>query len=172
MVRKHQNSPSRARKHNRKGRTKGGERFVKLDHYFLKSQAWRSLKPVQRALYLELAMRFNGTNNGEIALSVRDGARLVRAGKDTISRAFHQLEFKGFIRRNQCGSFDWKLRHATTWILTEHKLGDQLATKDFMRWRPSKTEPGPQNKPKRPSSGTTHSTNRTKRSLNGLHEGP
>ena len=99
MVRKHQNSPGRARKHNRKGRTKGGEWFVKLDHYFLKSLAWRSLKPVHRALYIELAMRFNGSNNGEIALSVRDGARLIRAGKDTISRAFRELETKGFIRR-------------------------------------------------------------------------
>ncbi len=116
---------------------------------------WRALKPVHRALYIELAMRFNGSNNGDIALSVRDGARLIRAGKDTVSRAFVELEQKGFVKRNRCGSFDWKIRHATTWILTEYALGETLATKDFMRWRPEDLEPGPQPRPKRPGLRTS-----------------
>ena len=36
---------------------------------------------------------------------------------------FHELEEKGFIKRHVCGSFNWKLRHATTWILTEFAAG-------------------------------------------------
>lgn len=157
------------RKHNRKGRSTGSERFVKLDHYLLKSAAWRALKPVHRALYIELAMRFNGSNNGDIALSVRQGARLVRASKDTVSRALVELEKKGFVKRNRRGSFDWKIRHATTWILTEHALGENLATKDFMRWRFPALESGPKAGSKRPRPRTSNGKAQANGASNGIY---
>ena len=50
------------------------ERFVALRHWMLKSPAWRSLSPVERSLYVELAARYNGQNNGRIHYSVRDAA--------------------------------------------------------------------------------------------------
>ncbi|PLX36036.1 MAG: hypothetical protein C0605_08365 [Hyphomicrobiales bacterium] len=49
-------------------------------------------------------------------------------------KAFHELEEKGFIKSKQKGGFDFKIRHATTWILTEYGHGGKLATKDFMSW--------------------------------------
>lgn len=135
--------PRRGRRVDPTGRSVGSPKFTMLYKWFLDTPAWRSLPPTSRAVYLEIAQRFYGSNNGEISLSVREVARLVHIAKDTATKAFHELEDKGFIRRNVCGSFNWKLKHATTWILTEHTFNDQPATKDFARWTPEKSEPGP-----------------------------
>ena len=133
----------RGRGHNQKGRTKKGVRFAKIDHWLMDTEAWCSLNPTCRALYLELIRRYNGHNNGEISLSVREAARLLHIAKDTASKALTELEAKGFIKRHICGSFNWKRRHATTWILTEHDLGDEPATKEFARWRAARKKAGP-----------------------------
>lgn len=142
------------RGHNAKGRSKRRDRFVKLDHWLQDTDAWQSLGPAPRALYIELARRYNSLNNGEISMSVREAARLLHIAKDTATKAFKELEAKGFIKRNVCGSFNWKLKQATTWILTNYNLGDELATKEFARWRPQKTKDGPNKLTGRPKSGT------------------
>ena len=120
----------------------------------METPAWQSLPPASRSVYLDLAKIYNGSNNGNIALGVRRTARLVNIAKDTASKCFRELEAKGFIRRRVCGSFDWKLRHETTWVLTEHTYGDALATKDFARWHPEKSEPGPNAGPACPKQST------------------
>lgn len=144
----------RGHRHNNTGRSRRKQRFVKLDHWMLKGDAWRALTPQARALYVELAQRYNGSNNGEIALSVREAARALHIAKDTATRTFHELEAVGFIKRHVCGSFNWKLRHATTWVLTEFPLGDDPPTKEFARWRPINPKPGPNPGPTCPNSGT------------------
>lgn len=142
--------------HNQKGRSRKGERFLKLDLWFLNTAAWQSLAPAPRAVYVELAQRYNGQNNGEISMSVREVAALVHIAKDTATKALHELEEKGFIRRAVCGSFNWKLRHATTWILTAYPVGETSATKEFARWSPNqKSEPGPNSGTDCPGSGTS-----------------
>lgn len=154
MCSKVQKRPRRGRRVDETGRSIGEARHVRLYHWLTRSLAWRALCTQSRAVYLELAQRFNGTNNGEISLSVREAAKLVHIAKDTASSCFHELEAKGFIRRNVCGSFNWKRKHATTWILTEHAFGDQLATKDFASWTPEKSEPGPKRGTRCPKQGT------------------
>jgi len=150
----------------------GVARFVKLEHWMLKTPAWQSLPPAPRALYVELAQRYNGSNNGEISMSVREGAGLLHVAKDTATKAFRELEAKGFIRRNVCGSFNWKIRHATTWILTEHAFADQLATKEFVSWRPEKSEDGPNPETRCPRIGTAGSNDHAIRLLGVLDLGP
>lgn len=145
----------RGRRVDETGRSLGEARHVRLYHWLLNFPAWRSLSTQAKAIYIEIAQRFNGSNNGEISLSVREVARHVHVAKDTATKAFHELEAKGFIRRNVCGSFNWKLRHATTWILTEHPFNDQPATKDFARWAPNKSEPGPKLGTRCPKTRTT-----------------
>ena len=89
-------------------------------------------------------------------MSVREAADLVNIAKDTAMRSFHTLERIGFIRRHVCGSFNWKRRHATTWILAEFPLDDAPATKDFMSWKPPKiSKRGPNSRTKCPEAGTT-----------------
>jgi hypothetical protein len=134
----------------KRGRSKRGERFVKLDHWLLNTPAWRYLSPSARAIYIELAQRYNGSNNGEIALSIRDAARLVRVAKDTASKAFRELEDKGFVIRVVCGSFNWKVRHATTWELTAYAVGDKPPTKKFARWTEQEEKDGPKSGSFRP----------------------
>ena len=45
--------------------------FVALERYLLKSPAWRSLSPVARCAYIEIAHRYGGSNNGTLAMSAR-----------------------------------------------------------------------------------------------------
>lgn len=144
----------KGRKADSKGRSKNEGRFLKLEYYLLQSSAWKSLKSVRRAIYIELAQRFNGSNNGEISMSVREAAYGAHCSKDTASEAFHELEGKGFIKRNLCGSFDFKLRHATTWILTQHPYKEQVPTKEFMKWKPEDLIISPKQRTTCPKKGT------------------
>lgn len=162
----------RGRPVDRTGRSVGPTRFLKLDHWILKTLAWQSLPPASRALYVELAQRYNGYNNGEISMSVREAARLLHIAKDTATKSFHELEEKGFIRRKICGSFNWKIRHATTWILTEHPFADRLPTKEFARWPSEKAEAGPNATTECPKTGTASSKLASFRLIHVLDFGP
>lgn len=164
--------PGRGRGVDATGRSKREGRFLKLEHFLLHSAAWRALKPVERAIYLELAQRFNGSNNGEISFSVREAADYVHCAKDTATKAFHELETVGFIRRNICGSFDYKKRHATTWILTEHPYQNNPATKDFMSSRPENLKPGPKQRTRRPNIRTRPPNLNGFNGVSGPHLGP
>lgn len=125
------------RKPNRKGRSKGDARHVRLYHWMLKSEAWRSLDCKARCALVELYGLYNGRNNGDLFLSVRELAARLRCGKATASKAFRALEERGFIRAKERGAFNVKHRHATTWILTEFEYAGKIPSKEFMRWRPT-----------------------------------
>lgn len=64
----------KGRRADKTGRSKTQGRFLMLEHFMLKSAAWKSLTPQQRCIYIELGQRFNGLNNGEISFSVRQAA--------------------------------------------------------------------------------------------------
>jgi hypothetical protein len=146
-----------ARKHNRTGRSTT-EPFVQLPQFMLRSPAWRSLSPVARCVFIELATIYNGHNNGSIALSTRDAALRVRCSKDTAARGFMDLIGRGFIVCRSRGHFDRKKRHASEYQLTLHpcdRTGER-PSKRFMSWRPDQ--------PKfvaGPASGTDSPTTRT-----------
>ena len=57
-----------------KHRKKTGPRFVQLFYFMLESKAWKDLNAVERAIYVELTERYNGTNNGRIGYSARMAA--------------------------------------------------------------------------------------------------
>lgn len=107
-----------------------------LPHFLLDCAAWRALPPQARALYLELKRRYNGSNNGQIALSVRDGADLCRINRDTVGKSFKLLEGLGFIELVTPGSFTLKVRHAAEWRLTSETCNatGALPSKAFMQW--------------------------------------
>ena len=67
------------RKNFKKGQ---GGSFTKLDEWFMSSEAWGSLKPAPRALYLELKRLYNGKNNGRIFLSQRDASKKLNISVD------------------------------------------------------------------------------------------
>lgn len=121
----------------RTGRSILGARFVGLPYWMIRGHAWQSLDCTARSLFVVLLERFNGSNNGDISLSQREAAKALHVRPDTAARAFDKLIERGFIRMARDSSFHVKARYARTWILTLHPYRDALATKDFMRWRPS-----------------------------------
>jgi DNA-binding transcriptional regulator YhcF (GntR family) len=96
--------------------------YVKLRHAFLRSPAWQSLPAIARAIYVDIAARHNGRNNGVIPYSARDGAQALRVAKDTAHRALQLLEARGLIRCTRRGSFNVKSQSAKSslWELPEY----------------------------------------------------
>ena len=118
------------------GRNVGTDRYLRLPHYLLKSPAWRSLRPLERALFVEVAQRYNGHNNGEIGLGVREAAQALHVRPQTAGRAFMGLVVKGFLRVGRDSAFNVKSRLAREWIVTLFPYGDDSHRNDFMRWQP------------------------------------
>lgn len=118
---------------------KGGPKHVRLYEWLLRSSAWQSLDPVARQLYVELKRRYDGLNNGRIGFGCREAAEALNIGKDTANRAFVKLEDRGFIAVTRRAGFNVKNRVATEWLLTEYPndINGDLASRDFMKWRPS-----------------------------------
>ncbi len=108
--------------------------------------AYRLMSAYGRALLLEYRRKHNGSNNGEIAMSALDAARLVGCCKNTAFKTQKELVDKGWIRPTQTGSFHLKTdaagrkyRAATIWRITDQPIGlgvDAPATKEYMKWRP------------------------------------
>lgn len=130
--------PLMPRRHNETGRSTT-ERFVSLPHYMLRTPAWRSLSPIARCLFVELALIYNGVNNGRLGMSARVAAERVGCSKNTAARALTELTLKGFIDRVARGHFDRKTPHAAEYRLTLYPCNrtSQLASKRFASWCPA-----------------------------------
>jgi hypothetical protein len=124
----------------KKGRRANGPPFIQLSQWMYDSPAFRSLRPGPRAVILALLRRYNGNNNGSIALSVRDAAFDCGVrDKDTVAGYFDELERKGFIVAARRGAFHLKdptASRATEWRLTWLDAPGIKAMKEFMQWAP------------------------------------
>ena len=81
------------------------DRFVLLPHYMLKSAAWRSLPSYAKALLIEVWVRHNGVNNGEISFGCGEASKTLDFGKTTAKRMFDVLVERGFPGRCAHGEF-------------------------------------------------------------------
>lgn len=84
---------------------------------------------------LELCTRFNGSNNGDLSLSLDDAARLLGMGKSTAVRAYKELQLKGFIKKVAQGS--WIRGEATTWRITFLNHARLGRTNEWREWAPA-----------------------------------
>jgi len=117
------------------GRNATATAFIMLENYVFDCDAFRTMKLGPRCLLFELIRRHNGSNNGAIALGVRDAAKRLGVNKDTASGYFRALVERGFIAPSRPGGFNVKdptARRATEWRLTWIRCGDQPPTKEFM----------------------------------------
>ena len=154
-------------------------RHVRLYHWLLRSEAWQSLSPNARALYIEIAARYNGSNNGRIHFSIREAADVLGIGKNAAAKALAQLQERGFIVVAKRGGFNlrYKNQMATEWRLTEFScdITNTFASKNFLRWSPEKHFTVPvrgQTVPVRGQLGTCEGTADAKISRMGTCEGP
>src|SRR5260370_5262861 len=79
------------RRVNASGRSEGEGQYAPLPYVMLQSPAWRSLGGRSAKVFLELRCRFHGGNNGKLALSLDQAARLLSIGKATVQAAFSEL---------------------------------------------------------------------------------
>jgi len=113
------------------------ERYVMLRYWLLNAPAWKSLPGNARALYIELARRYNGSNNGRIPYSAREAVEALGVSKGQAKYLFDMLLDRGFAIRTSKGAFSLKTtKDASEWLLTEYASDHPPAhaTKDFMCW--------------------------------------
>jgi hypothetical protein len=126
------------RRANKTGRSDDAPRHVRIYHAMLRTDAWKSLDAVARALYVEMSSRYRGpgSNNGRIPYSVREGAAALGIGKTKSSVGLQALQNRGFIVATTKGGFNRKNRHATEWRITEFPcdVAGALPTHDYRRW--------------------------------------
>ncbi|NKM57179.1 hypothetical protein GFL21_22065 [Rhizobium anhuiense] len=134
------------RNRRKRPRISNGERFFQMHQWLLNSAAWKSTNVYERALYMELKQRYNGSNNGEIPLSRREAEAAMNCSDKPVIAAFKGLQEKGFIKVATRGSFHWKKGggqsgRSTRWILTEYPIDYPVKSlspeRDFMRWKPA-----------------------------------
>jgi hypothetical protein len=123
------------RRSNATGRNEGPEQFYPLAYSVARSPAWRSLSGPALKVYCELRCRYNGSNNGDLSLSLDEAARLLHIGKATAKRAFDELSEKGFLVLTHRGR--WCGRMAATWRVTDRIYNGQPATREWLRWTPT-----------------------------------
>jgi len=108
--------------------------FLVLYDELLDSPAFRSLSNAAVVVLILLKRRFNGRNNGEIALSCRDCAKCAKMSRNTAQLAFTELQDKGFIKLECRGWFG--TRQASTYTLTMDSNSGELQqpTNEWKQW--------------------------------------
>ena len=135
-----------------KHQKRGAGRFVQLPEWLQTSEAWATMKPGPRSLYVEIKRRYYGDNNGRIYLSHRDAAAALNVNRNTVGAWFQILQERGFIRLTHAPYLGPSgIGKASVWALEELPLDDaKPARKSFMSWR-AKQNPRPKNRAPRPS---------------------
>lgn len=141
-----------SRRADKRGRSKGGGKFVALPEFMLSTDAWRMASPVARAILIEVLRLFNGANNGRLAMSARDAADRVGCSKDTAARGLRELQEHGLLEQASAGYFSRRSPKATEWRVAWHRcdVSNALPSKSFLRWAPKNLEI-------RPTTGTARS---------------
>lgn len=83
------------------------EHFTKMIRATMETPAWRALSTTAQALYPWLKLEWGGlqnNNNGKISLSVRQAAIRLNVQLNTATRAFHDLQAKGFLVITEYGT--------------------------------------------------------------------
>jgi DNA-binding transcriptional regulator YhcF (GntR family) len=101
------------------------------------------LSPRAVVAYLELARRYNGSNNGWLHLSVRELARAWNWSRASAARAIGELVEKGFVEITRASGFNVKdrKRQAAEYRLTVFFCDRtrQPASKTFTKCKPEAT---------------------------------
>jgi hypothetical protein len=127
-------------------RGKSRPRFLSLHHRLLRSHAWHTLTPLQRAGYIEIAQLYDGSNNGRLAMSARRLAGLIPCAKN--SDVLRALKDAGFIETVKVGRYAKKEeeRLASEYRLTDHRcdVTGELPSRRYNPrhlWDPSTPKP-------------------------------
>jgi hypothetical protein len=147
------------KRHNATGRSLTKGTFALIPETVMRSPAYTATSLAGRALLLEIAVLFRGSNNGCLGLSARQAAERLGCSKDTAARAFRELEAHGLIEATRRGKFTTKTAPlASEWRLTWRlcNLSNHLPSNAFLRWKPNAETPS-EMKTTGPTGGTARS---------------
>lgn len=125
-------------KANPKGRSVGEARHTRLPHNMTGSPAWLDLSGAAVKLLIALQRLDRGGDNGALFMSARKASDETGLSRNTVQKAFRELEEHGFIAAVDRGHFQVKGGPATSWRLTFVATPAQSRppTHDWLRWVP------------------------------------
>ena len=118
----------------RYGKESKRERFVSLPFQLLDSLAWQYSTNADKAVFISVKRRFNGKNNGEISLSVRQIVAENKISINTASASLKHLQQKGLISLMKYGYFGSHM--ASTWKLNTDKNPGYSPSNEWKKWKP------------------------------------
>jgi hypothetical protein len=106
-------------------RDQQNDRFVRLGHGMLKGNPWLSLSGNAKALYVGIAERYNGRNNGDIPFSRREASDYLKVGAHKAVAAFKELQEAGLITIKAKGWIRPDFQKAARWQINEYAKKEQ-----------------------------------------------
>ena len=109
-------------------------RFIKIHSKMTKSEAWKSLPIGARAIFLEIYLRYDGTNNGGIVVGIKEFSKYLGISPPTLMKYIKELLQRGFIVKKFSGMFT--LKKASEYAITEQSDGTGPPQQLWKYWRP------------------------------------
>lgn len=89
--------------------------YVAIPHVILESDEWAALTAFETKLLLDVYGQFNGKNNGALSASLTLMRQRGWRSPDTLNRALHGLQDKGFLLKTRQGGKHRCSFFAVTW---------------------------------------------------------
>jgi len=120
-----------------KGRKEKG-RYLMFFHAMLNHPDYLSLSPYAKVLLIDIAMQYNGINNGDFGASWTVMKKRGWKSEATLSKKLKELQEKNFIVKTRQGGLHVCSLYAVTWVAVDDCKGklDISATKTPLRkWK-------------------------------------
>lgn len=128
-----------------KGQGRDGTRFVALPNILLDSTAYLTLSFSSRALLIDLARQYTGTNNGRLSLCDKVLRPRGWTSPTTVHRAKRELQEAGFLCETRKGQKPNKASwFALTWYSLDWSQEMDISRTAFIRSAYLKTKSDPQ----------------------------
>lgn len=79
----------------KKGKKRSSPGFVQVWDKLIDSEAWKELSCYARTVYIEIRHKYNGSNNGNLSYTYREGIRIMT--RNRFSKALKELVNNGLI---------------------------------------------------------------------------
>lgn len=111
--------------------------FTALPSHITKSEAFKACNAHAKVIWFKIMELYNGSNNGEISLSVRQAGEYAGCSPNYAGKHINQLIEVGLIDRTMKTGFTSGKRLACTYALTHLPIGTKTATD---RWKKFKNQ--------------------------------
>ena len=115
-------------------RFRKGEQFIGVNKSLWDSQAFKTLKPSAKILFLQFIFLAFPDRNGRIGMSHSKAAEIAQVNKATAGKHIEELMIRGFL---QLRSYEmWQERKSREYRVTACYCYGLAPTEEFLKWRP------------------------------------